>query len=53
MDWIDLAQGRDLQVPQNSGKFLSGCRTGGALLNTELLINTLALPISQPPDLSV
>jgi hypothetical protein len=40
MDWIDLAQDRDqwrtlvntvmnLQVPQNVGKFLSGCTTGG------------------------
>jgi hypothetical protein len=40
MDWIDLAQDRDwwralvntvmsLWVPQNFGKFLSGCATGG------------------------
>jgi hypothetical protein len=40
MDWIDLAQGRDqwgalvntvmkLPVPQNIGKFLSGCETVG------------------------
>jgi hypothetical protein len=40
MDWIDLAQGRDqwrtlvntvmnLRVPQNIGKFLSSCVTGG------------------------
>jgi hypothetical protein len=40
MDWIDLAQDRDqcralvnmvmnLQVPENAGKFLSGCTFGG------------------------
>jgi hypothetical protein len=40
MDWIDLAQDKDqwrapvnmvmnLQVPQNAGKFLSNCTTGG------------------------
>jgi hypothetical protein len=40
MDWIDLAQDRDqwkvlvntimnLRVPQNVGKLLSGCATGG------------------------
>jgi hypothetical protein len=40
MDWIDLAQGMDqwralvstvmnLRVPQNVGKFLSSCATGG------------------------
>jgi hypothetical protein len=40
MDWIDLAQARDqwrsllnmvmnLRVPQNVGKFLSSCTTGG------------------------
>jgi hypothetical protein len=40
MNWIDLAQDRDqwrglvntvmkLQVPQNAGKFLSSCTTGG------------------------
>jgi hypothetical protein len=39
MDWIDLAQHRDqwmdlvnavmnFQVPQNAGKFLSGCTIG-------------------------
>jgi hypothetical protein len=40
MDWIDLAEERDqwralvntamnLRVPQNAGKFLSSCTTGG------------------------
>jgi hypothetical protein len=40
MDWINLAQDRnqwralvntvmDLRVPQNAGKFLSSCTTGG------------------------
>jgi hypothetical protein len=40
MDWIDLAEDRDqwrvlvntvmnLRVPQNAGKFLSSCTTGG------------------------
>jgi hypothetical protein len=40
MDWVDLAQDRDqrralvnmtmnLRVPQNAGKFLSSCTTGG------------------------
>jgi hypothetical protein len=40
MNWIDLAQGTDrrrdlvnivtnLRVPQNAGKFLSSCTTGG------------------------
>jgi hypothetical protein len=40
MDWIDLAQDRgqrmallntvmNLRIPQNAGKFLSGCTIGG------------------------
>jgi hypothetical protein len=40
MGWIDLAQNRDqwrelvntvmnIRVPQNAGKFLSSCKTGG------------------------
>jgi hypothetical protein len=46
MDWIDLAQDKDqwrdllntvmnLRVPQNVGKFLVGCATGGFSSGTQ------------------
>jgi hypothetical protein len=48
MDWIGLAQDRDqrralvntvmnLRIPQNAGKFLSGCTTGGLPSSAQLL----------------
>jgi hypothetical protein len=44
MDWIDLAQDRDLwralitlRVPLNAGKFLSGCTIGRFLRRAQLL----------------
>jgi hypothetical protein len=47
MDWIGLAQDRgqwralvnmvlNLQIPQNAGKFLSGCTTGGLSSSAQL-----------------
>jgi hypothetical protein len=47
MDWIGLVQGRgqwralvnavmNLRVPQNVGKLLSGCTTGGLLSSAQL-----------------
>jgi hypothetical protein len=40
MDWIDLAQDRDqwraCRVPQNVGKFLNGCSTGGFSSRSQL-----------------
>jgi hypothetical protein len=49
MDWIDLAQDRDqrtalvstvmnLWVPQNAGKFLTGCITGSFSRRVELQV---------------
>jgi hypothetical protein len=51
MDWIDMAQGRDqcralvktvmnLRVPENIGKFLSSCTTGGFSRRSELYEGT-------------
>jgi hypothetical protein len=47
VDWIDMAQDRDqwrdlmdtvlnLRVPQNAGKFLSGCTIGGSSRRAQL-----------------
>jgi hypothetical protein len=52
MGWIDLAEDNDrrrvlantaiiLRVPQNVGKFLSGCTTGGFCKQLELLAHKL------------
>jgi hypothetical protein len=52
MDWLDLAQDRDLRralidtvmnvrVPQNAGMFWSGCTTGGFSRRAQL-------PVSHP-----
>jgi hypothetical protein len=48
VEWIDLAQDKDqlralvntvmsLQAPENTGKFLSNCRTGGHWKRAQLL----------------
>jgi hypothetical protein len=48
VDWTELTQDRDkwkvslnvvmnLQVPQNSGRFSSGCKTSGILSSSQLL----------------